>query len=169
MRHLQIALVLGMLAADAGAGGASESQSVAVATITVSRPENNGLMNLIPCWVNLDERTHIVSATVAHLGEKPQPTNWTSRGIRLMGGDTAVLTVRPGGFSVRVKTDVPEQPPDYAAVRKPHVWRSPPLRLAVPEGKAARVAILPATKGSTYSGGWRARSLRPDEALDAVR
>jgi hypothetical protein len=169
MRHLQIVLIVGTLATDAGARGASEFERAASASITVLRPENDGLMNLVPCWVKVDEAAHVVAATIAHLGGKPQPTNWTSRGIRLIGGDTAVLSVQRGRVSVRVETEVSEQPPDYSAVQKPHPWRSTPLRVEVSEVKAARVVILPASKGSSYSGGWRVRSLRPNEDPEVVR
>jgi hypothetical protein len=119
-------------------------------------------MNLVPSWVNLDEQADLVSVTIAHLGDKPRPAKWTSRGIRLIGGDTAVLMVRSASVSVRVETDVSEQPPDYAASR-PRAWRSAPLLVGVSEGTLTRLVVLPTSKGSSYSGGWRVRLLRPGE------
>ena len=140
-----------------------------LASITIVRPENNGSMNVVPCWVTVDRGSDIVSVAVSRGGEQLQAAKWSKQGIRLVGGDSAVLSVRRTIFSLSATTPVTDEPPGFLGEQKLHVWRSTVLKVSVSDGKSVRVVVEPTSKGPGYDGGWRIRTLDSDEAVGAPR
>jgi hypothetical protein len=131
---------------DSGSTGGRQ-----VAFFDLIRPENAGMMNLIPARVVLEPGSGIVSSRVTHLHTKPKKD---LKGLVLVGGDTASVSVKPGTYSVQVLTPVADQPAGSYPAGKPRVWQSAVVKVVLSQGETICVVVEPGIEGTEYNGSW---------------
>ena len=115
------------LAAFAAPGAPASSRT---ATVIVTRPENQGFVN-------------VCRATV---------TFASGRRLFLFGGDTKTIRLRAGSYNVSVTSPYPR-----GGGKSP--WRSVPVSFRLEAGTRTRIEIEPETQGSEYTGVWLIRKL----------
>lgn len=115
------------------------------------RPENAGMMNLVPARISFDPGSSIVSSRVTHLHPNPKKD---LRGLVLVGGDSASLALKPGTYSVQVLTPIADQPVGGYPHGVPRVWESPVIKVVLSQGEAICLLVEPGIDGSEYDGSW---------------
>jgi hypothetical protein len=121
------------------------------ASFGLIRPENAGMMNLIPARISLEPGSGIVSSRVTHLRGNPKKD---LKGLVLVGGDTASLSLKPGTYSVQVVTPVADQPPGIHLAGKAHPWQSAVVKVVLSQGETICVVVEPGIDGTEYNGSW---------------
>ncbi len=135
---------------EADKGGKSGGESADAATFKLVRPENAGMMNLVPARVVLDPDSGVRSKSVTHL----RPPKKEPPGLVLVGGDMAALSVRPGTYSVEVTTPLADQPRGYPNGTKQHVWHSPKVKVVLSRGETICLVLEPGVAETDYDGSW---------------
>lgn len=115
------------------------------------RPENAGMMNLVPARISFEPGSGIVSSRVTHLHPNPKKD---LRGLVLVGGDSASLALKPGTYSVQVLTPIADQPVGGYPHGTPRVWESPVVKVVLSQGEAICLLVEPGIDGSEYDGSW---------------
>jgi hypothetical protein len=105
-----------------------QHDDVAPANIQIERPENNGSVNILPCTIIFSD------------GQR----------CELLGGDQAVVLVRPGALWVAAYSRDPYRPDSVDST----AWRSLRFRFHVGSGQIFQLSVEPKSKGSAYTGGW---------------
>jgi hypothetical protein len=120
-----------------------------LARFGVVRPENAGMMNLVPARIGLDPGGGIVAKSLTHL----RPVKKEPPGLTLVGGDLATLSLRPGTYSIQVTTPIADQPPEYLHGQS-RAWVSPLVKVMLSKGEVICLVLEPTIAGSEYDGGW---------------
>jgi hypothetical protein len=115
------------------------------------RPENAGMMNLVPARISFEPGSGIVSSRVTHLHPNPKKD---LRGLVLVGGDSASLALKPGTYSVRILTPIADQPVGGYPHGTPRQWESPVVKVVLSQGEAICLLVEPGIDGSEYDGSW---------------
>ena len=97
------------------------------AQICVERPENNGMVNLVP--------SHVVFSN--------------SQELTLIGGQSACIFVANGVYSFVVQSSNP-----YPAAINLKAWTSKKIEVHLKKGDAVVFEVLPKSEGAAYVGGW---------------
>jgi hypothetical protein len=147
---------------SAGAGKPAREGAGGV-TFTIARPENAGMMNLIPARIVIEPSGGIVSSRLTHLGQPKAPPKDRDRGLVLIGGDAVELAVRPGTYSVQALTPVEMQPKGGYIGLKPHRWESSVVKVQLEAGEVITVVLEAGVTGSDYDGSWHIGKAAPPE------
>jgi hypothetical protein len=130
---------------------ADKKRDPSLAYFGMIRPENAGMMNLVPARISFDPGSSIVSSRVTHLHPNPKKD---LRGLVLVGGDSASLALKPGTYSVQILTPVADQPVGGYPHGPPRVWESPIIKVVLSQGEAICLLLEPGIDGSEYDGSW---------------
>ncbi len=102
-------------------------QSQAIAQILIERPEDNGLINIFPCTVELN------------IGQK----------IVLNGGQANSFSVKSGTYFLKASSLNP-----YPHATRDSDWKSDSLKIVVVNSQVIKIIVAPKSEGSSYIGGW---------------
>lgn len=151
LASLLVAPVVGAKSRRKGSNGDKKgSETSEVARFNLVRPENAGMMNLVPARIALEPESGVVSSNVTHL----RPSKKEPHGLTLVGGDVAALALRPGTYSVQVTTPVADQPPGYHPGGKPRAWKSAAVKVVLSKGETICLVLEPGIEGTEYDGTW---------------
>jgi len=96
------------------------------------RPENNGAMNVLESWIRVADYN-----------------------VPVIGGQSVCLFIEPGANELIVTSRYPYDPKS----KDDEACKSRKLKLEVGPNMDRTLLICPATKGSSYSCGWRIAAL----------
>jgi hypothetical protein len=119
--------------------------------IEIDRPESNGLMNLVPCIIEIvGDAKGAVCHEVRHLGGSQTPSHG-GRSV-LLGGDRVTCKLGPSN-SIQAFTPRAMRPPGYAVGARSS-WRATTWTPRARPGETVDLVLVPKSRGSTYAGGW---------------
>ncbi|SRR5713101_919827 len=98
------------------------------AQICVERPENNGIVNLVPA--------HVVFSN--------------NQELTLVGGQVACIFVANGIYSFVVQSSDPYNPESTNL----KAWTSKKIEVHLKRGEVATFEVSPKSEGAAYIGGW---------------
>ena len=132
MRTSRAAIVLSLLllvSPGCQHPGSGQQSEVQPANVEIERPESSGSVNVLLCTIMFsDQQT-----------------------CTLLGGEHAMVPVRPGTMWLAASSPDPYAAPDSGY---PVAWRSRRFRFHVIACQTLHVTVQPRSKGNTYVGGW---------------
>lgn len=108
-------------------------QEVLSSQICVERPENNGIVNIVPAEVVFSNQQR----------------------LSLVGGQAGCIFVAVGDYSFGVQSSDPYNPESP----NPKAWISTETKVSLKIGAVAAFRVLPKADGATYVGGWVVESV----------
>jgi len=100
--------------------------------ICFERPENNGLVNIVPSEIEISNK----------------------QTVSLVGGQVACVFVAPGSYSFAIESQNPYEPESKGSQK----WKSSKVSIHLKGHEKFVFEILPQISGPSYVGGWVARS-----------
>ena len=130
------------------AGGAAADGNMI--RLDIYRPENNGLMNAIPCIITISGDA---KGAFCHQVIRAEPNKRLSGGKAtvLLGGDRVLCEVNPSN-TIRAFTPRALRPDGFTP--EAPSWAATSFTPLARPGQTAELGIVPKTRGKAYPGGW---------------
>lgn len=132
--------------------------------VKIIREENNGLMNLVPCNVFIyNEDMELLpygNTVIFNIDNKKQTDRNNNDYFKLLGGETAFLTLFYGNYSMKIITPKEEQMGYLEEYDKN--WESISYNFEITIDKYIEMEIVPG-KDNAYNGSWIIKESVNDE------